>query len=386
MILVINCGSSSAKYEILDIKNGKVLFLAKGLIERIGEKSSRLLHKKGNRSFNKNIDCADHYKAIKILKEVLLDKRFGVLNNISEIKGIGHRVVHGGEDFREATVITKKVIDTLKKYNKLAPLHNPPSLLGIKACLKEFPNCPEVAVFDTAFFHTMPEKAYLYALPYKFYTNYNIRRFGFHGTSHKYVAYEAAKALKKPLNRLKLITCHLGNGCSMAAILHGRAIDTSMGFTPLEGLVMGTRSGDIDPAIIIYLMEKEGLNLKEINNILNKESGLLGLSEISNDMRDLKAAIRKGNRKAGIALEIFIYRIVKYIGAYTASMNGIDAVVFTAGIGQNNPDIINKIKNSISEIIKKFKTKILVIPTNEELMIARDTYEKIRNPKSEFQK
>lgn len=381
LILVINCGSSSVKYELFDIKSGKAVFLTKGIVERIDEKNSYCIIDKKNKSFVKKFSCRNHYEAIEFIKNALIDKKIGTgtLDNISDIKGIGHRVVHGGEDFKEATLITDRVIKILKKYNELAPLHNPPSLLGIKAARKYFPGIKNVAVFDTSFFQTMPARSFIYALPYECYSDYGIRRFGFHGTSHRFVANEAARILKKPINKLKLITCHLGNGCSITATKNGKAVDTSMGFTPLEGLVMGTRSGDIDPAIVMYLMEKKGLSSKAINDILNKKSGLLGVSGVSNDMRDIKAAIKKGNKRAEAALDIYIYRIVKYIGAYTASMNGLDALVFTAGIGEHNPDIIKRIKKEISNILKCFKTKVLVIPTNEELMIARDTYDKIKS-------
>ena len=376
-ILVVNCGSSSAKYQLFDIKKNRSL--AKGLIERIGQKGR----------------CKNHYDAINEIVDELTGKKTGlsgrlasrrsrglagVISSKDEIDGIGHRVVHGGEEFKNSTLITDNVIASVEKYSELAPLHNPPSLSGIKACLDIFKGIPQVAVFDTSFHQTMPERAFLYGLPYKYYEKYGIRKYGFHGTSHKYVAQAAAKRIKKPLGRLKIITCHLGNGCSMTAVERGRSVDTSMGFTPLEGLLMGTRSGDLDPAVVFYLMEKESLSPSRISDILNKESGLLGISGVSNDMRDLlKIAKGKGRQasRAGLALEMFIYRIEKYIGAYQAAMKGLDAVVFTAGIGEHNPWLVNRIKKDLKDVVGK-NVKILTIPTNEELLIARDTYQIVR--------
>lgn len=362
LILVINCGSSSAKYQLFDIR--KYRSLAKGLIERIGQP--------GN--------CKDHYEAINDIVRKLTDKKRGVISSKGQIDGIGHRVVHGGEEFKSSILITKKVINSIEKYSELAPLHNPPSLLGIKACLDIFKDIPQVAVFDTSFHQTMPETAFLYGLPYEYYKKYGIRKYGFHGTSHRYIALDTARRLGKPPGRLKIITCHLGNGCSMTAVDRGRSIDTSMGFTPLEGLLMGTRSGDLDPAVVFYLMKKEGLSPDEISDILNKKSGLLGISGLSNDMRDLLRGARirgRGARRAKLALEMFIYRIEKYIGAYFAAMKGLDAVVFTAGIGEHNPWIANRVKKDLKKVIGK-NVKILTIPTNEELLIARDTYEIIK--------
>lgn len=349
-ILVINCGSSSAKYELFDIRKNKKL--AKGLIERIG----------------KARNCPNHRRAIQIIKERLPDVR---------ISGIGHRVVHGGEEFEQPTRITKKVINKIEKYKSLAPLHNPPSLLGIRACLEIFKGIPQVACFDTAFHQSMPERSFIYALPYRYYEKYGVRRYGFHGTSHRYVASQALKVLKAPKRSHKIITVHLGNGCSITAVKRGRSVDTSMGFTPLEGLVMGTRSGDIDPAIATFLMRKERLSCREVDSILNKKSGLLGISGVSNDMRDILRAVKRGNRRARLALDIFIYRIKKYIGAYAAVMDGADAVVFTGGIGENMPAIKNEIKNSLKNLLGR-KTRFLTIPTNEELLIAHDTYKLIK--------
>jgi acetate kinase len=361
-ILVVNCGSSSAKYQLFDIKNYRSL--AKGLIERIGQNGS----------------CKDHYEAIGQIVSRLTDKRTGAISSVNEIAGVGHRVVHGAEEFKNSTLITKKVIASIEKYSELAPLHNPPSLLGIKACMDILRGIPQVAVFDTSFHQTMPKRAFLYALPYRYYEKYSIRRYGFHGTSHRHVAMDAARVLKRPLGRLKLVTCHLGNGCSMTAVEHGRSVDTSMGFTPLEGLMMGTRSGDMDPAIVFYLMDKEELTPHEISDILNKYSGLLGISGVSNDMRDLvKAANGRGPeaKMARLALEMFIYRIEKYIGAYQAAMKGLDAVVFTAGIGEHNPWLVSRVKKDLKGVIGR-KTRVLMIPTNEELLIAKDAYEIIK--------
>lgn len=362
LILVINCGSSSAKYQLFDIKKYRVL--AKGLIERIGQEGH----------------CASHYDAIAEIVRKLTDVKTGAIKSKSEIDGIGHRVVHGGEEFKESVLITAKVISSIEKYSELAPLHNPPSLAGIKACADILKGIPQVAVFDTSFHQTMPEKAFLYGLPYKYYEKYGIRKYGFHGTSHKWVAQAATKELGKAAKKLKLITCHLGNGCSITAVSGGRSVDTSMGFTPLEGLIMGTRSGDLDPAVVFYLMEKENLSTQRINDILNKESGLLGISGISNDMRDLiKGSRGKGQEasRARLALDMFVYRIKKYIGAYQAAMDGLDAIVFTAGIGEHNPWLVNRIKRDLKKVVSK-KVKFLVIPTNEELLIARDTCELIK--------
>ena len=360
-ILVVNCGSSSLKYQLFDIKRYRSL--AKGLIERIGHG-----------------DCRNHYDAITLAVDALTDKNKGVIRSKAEINGIGHRVVHGQEEFKKSTLITQKVIRSIEKYSELAPLHNPPSLSGIKACLDIFKGIPQVAVFDTSFHQTMPKKAFLYGLPYYYYKKYAIRKYGFHGTSHRYVAEEAAKKLNKTLGSLKIITCHLGNGCSMTAVDKGKSVDTTMGFTPLEGLLMGTRSGDLDPAIVFYLMEKEHLTPARISDILNKESGLLGVSGISNDMRDLIKGSRgkgQGARRAKLAIEIFIYRIEKYIGAYLAAMRGLDAVIFTAGISEHHPWLVNRIRKDLKDVVGK-KGKFLVVPTNEELLIARDTSEIIK--------
>lgn len=358
LILVINSGSSSIKYQLFDIKNKKSI--AKGKIERIGEVSSKI---------------KNHEQAINLILKNLTHPKQGVIKSVKEISAVGHRVVHGGEEISRPALINKKIIKIIEKYSELAPLHNPPALLGIRGTIKILAGIRQVAVFDTAFHQTMLPKAYLYALPLNLYKKYGIRRYGFHGTSHHYVALKAAEILKKPFNKLKLITCHLGNGCSITAIKNGKSIDTSMGFTPLEGVVMGTRSGDIDPAIVFYLMEKEGLSYKAVSELLNKKSGLLGLSGISNDMRDIVPLAKKGNTRANLAFDIFIYRLIKYIGAYIIALGGADAIVLTAGISENQPEVKNQISKYIKEAWGKTKIPILVIPTNEELMIAQQTYQ-----------
>lgn len=381
LILIINCGSSSAKYQLYDIR--KYRSLARGIVERIGRGDSVLKHQKDSKGagIDKKVHCPDHHVAIKIIVETLTDRLDGVIKSKDEIKGIGHRVVHGGEEFKASALITEKVIKSIEKYSELAPLHNPPSLFGIKGCLEILKGVPQVAVFDTSFHQTMPEHAFLYGLPFRYYKRYGIRRYGFHGTSHRFVAAEAASRLGRPLKRLKLVTCHLGNGCSMAAVDGGRSIDTTMGFTPLEGLLMGTRSGDLDPAVVLYILEKEKLSLANINDVLNKESGLLGISGVSNDMRDLLKVSKyqsvKVSKRAKLAIAIFIYRIEKYIGAYQAVMGGLDAVIFTAGIGENNPWLVKRIKKDLKNVVSK-RVKFLVIPTNEELLIAKDTYSIIK--------
>ena len=359
LILVINCGSSSAKYQLFDIAKKKVL--AKGVIERIGQHGS----------------CPDHSAAIASIVDKLTKGPGRAISSVNQISGIGHRVVHGGEEFKKATLLTAKVIKSIEKYSELAPLHNPPSLAGIRACSRILRGIPQVAVFDTAFHQTMPEEAFLYGLPYGYYKKYGIRRYGFHGTSHRFVSEEASRVLRRKASKLKLVTCHLGNGCSMAAVAGGRSIDTSMGFTPLEGLLMGTRSGDLDPAAVLYIMEKEGLSIGQTSDILNKKSGFLGVSGLASDMRDILKGARGRGQKAErckIAIEIFIYRIKKYIGAYQAAMGGLDAVIFTAGVGENNPWILKRIAAELKDVVRR-TTKFLIIPTNEELLIAHDTYE-----------
>ncbi|MBN1526832.1 MAG: acetate kinase [Candidatus Omnitrophica bacterium] len=379
LILIINCGSSSAKYQLFDAERHH--FLAKGIVERIGHTNSSLRHQTNSgKPLSRNVSCKDHHVAIEIIVKTLTDDRCGVIRSKNEIKGIGHRVVHGGEEFKASTFITPKVIRSIVKYSELAPLHNPPSLFGIRACSEILRGIPQVAVFDTSFHQTMPSRSFMYAIPYRLYAKYGIRRYGFHGTSHRFVAEEAARKLWRPLKDLRLITCHLGNGCSITAIDGGKSVDTSMGFTPLEGLVMGTRSGDIDPAVVFYLMEKERLSPAEVSDLLNKESGLLGISGVSNDMRDVVKASKGKGKAAGrarLALDMFIYRIEKYIGAYVAAMGGLDAVVFTAGISENNPWLVKRIEDDLKGIVPR-EAKFLVIPTNEELLIARDTYKIIK--------
>lgn len=391
-ILVINSGSSSVKYKLFNVKDEKEL--ARGVVERIGLKRSNLKHTSASRREVKlSKDIPNHDTAIKLALDFLTDKEHGVIRDVSEIGAVGHRVVHGGEEFSGSVVITNRVIKTIKSYSKLAPLHNPPNLLGIKVAKKLLPKIKHVAVFDTAFHQTIPPSAYLYALPYSLYEKDRIRKYGFHGTSHKYVALRTAEILRKPLTKLKLITVHLGNGCSITAVKNGKSINTSMGFTPLEGLVMGTRSGDIDPAVVFYLMGKKKLSVHQVDNLLNKKSGLLGMSGISSDMRDVYKEVRKGNRKAKLAFEVFIDRIQKYIGSYIAAMDGVDAIIFTAGIGENHAPTRSAVCEKLSflgvkidpkknnspakeKIIttKDSKVKVLVVPTNEELMIARETY------------
>ena len=390
-ILVINCGSSSIKYQLYEMKKKEVL--ASGFLEKIGEETSMLFHKRGKKSIQIEKKISNHKQGLCLVVDVLLSKEKGAIKSTSEIFAIGHRVVHGGEDFVESALITGKVIEIIDKYKDLAPLHNPPNLMGIEAAKEMFPEVPQVAVFDTAFHQTIPQEAYLYALPYEFYEKDKIRRYGFHGTSHRYVSKRAAEILSRPLEELDIITCHLGNGCSMTAVKRGKSIDTSMGFTPLEGLVMGTRSGDIDPAIIFFLSKKRNLSLEEIDEILNKKSGLLGISGVSNDLRENRKEAKKGNTRAKLAIDIFCYRIKKYIGAYIAILGRLDALVFTGGIGES----ATKVRASICDNMKflgielepaknaschkqeaiisntNSLVKVLVIPTDEEMVIAEDT-------------
>jgi len=391
-ILVINCGSSSIKYQLINREKRKAL--AKGLLEKIGKANSWQIHHIGGKVVKKQDEVANYEEGLESILALLLDKKRGVIKDASEISAVGHRVVHGGEDFFHSVLIDDEVVKTIKSYISLAPLHNPPNLAGIKAARSLLPDAPQVAVFDTAFHQTLPEKAFLYALPYQYYEKYKIRRYGFHGTSHRYIAERAAKFLKKPLKELKIITCHLGNGCSITAIDKGKSIDTSMGFTPLEGLVMGTRCGDIDAAAVLFLMEKENLTTAQMDNLLNKQSGLLGISGISNDLREVQKWVVKGDQRAKLTLEVFAYRIKKYIGAYSAVLGGLDALIFSAGIGENEANIRDKVcqgleflgvyldkkKNRASSKASRFistessPAKILVIPTNEEEMIAEETW------------
>ncbi|MCX5656807.1 MAG: acetate kinase [Candidatus Omnitrophica bacterium] len=379
LILVINAGSSSIKYQLFDLPHKD--YVAKGVIERIGERKSFVHYNlKGSPPLNKNVKIGDHRQGIKLLLSLLTDKKFGALNSLKQLSGIGHRVVHGGEEFRMPCLITGGVLKKIKEYGRLAPLHNPAEASVIEACLACLRGVPQVAVFDTAFHSSMPERAYMYGLPYRLYKNFGIRRYGFHGTSHQYVVHEAAKVMNRPLNKLKLITCHLGNGCSMAAVEGGKSIDTSMGFTPMEGLVMGTRPGDFDPSIILFLL-KNNYKISEINDILNRKSGLLGLSGLSNDVRDINKAVKRNNKRAKLAIDVFVYRIQKYVGAYVAVLGGLDALIFTAGIGENQSGLRANICAGLKFLLKVTGAKILVIKTDEEYMISRQAYSIIKKIK-----
>ncbi len=388
-VLVLNCGSSSIKYQFIDTDTR--LALAKGLVERIGMTGAVLSHSRYDGDSIKIAgEILDHKMAVEYVLAVMLSKNHGVIDDKEDIEAIGHRVVHGGETFSASVLITDDVVKVLQDNIELAPLHNPPNIKGIQAVTRLLPDTPQVGVFDTAFHAKMPPKAYLYGIPYDLYKKYKIRRYGFHGTSHLYVSQKAAEIMGKNLAELKIITAHLGNGCSMAAIKHGQSIDTSMGFTPLEGLLMGTRSGDLDPSLILYIMGKEGLSLHEAGTLLNKHSGLIGLSGESSDMREILVSVKDEQRKAVYAFEVFCYRIKKYIGAYTAAMGGLDALIFTGGIGENAREVreevckdleylgikLDTLKNESNvELISENSSgvKVFRIPTNEELVIALDT-------------
>lgn len=391
-ILVINCGSSSLKFQLINAESEEVL--AKGLCERIGIDGRLTYQPAGGEKEISEKAMPTHTEAIQFVIDALTNEKTGVVKSLSEIGAVGHRIVHGGEKFASSVVITEEVKKAVEECNDLAPLHNPANLIGVEACEKLMPGTPMVAVFDTAFHQTMPEKAYMYGLPYEYYEKYKVRRYGFHGTSHSYVSKKAAEVMRKAYDEVKTIVCHLGNGASVSAVLNGKSVDTSMGLTPLEGLVMGTRSGDIDPAIMEFIAQKENLDIEGIMNVLNKKSGVFGLSgEISSDFRDLTGAMAEGDKKAKIALEVFAYRVAKYIGAYAAAMNGVDDIVFTAGIGENvsyvreqvcsylgylgvelDPDANEKFRGEQREITKPgCKVRVFVIPTNEELAIARET-------------
>ncbi|MCR4922580.1 MAG: acetate kinase [Lachnospiraceae bacterium] len=390
-ILIINCGSSSLKFQLIDSESEKVL--AKGLCERIGIDGGMLNYQpEGKDKIVKNVEMADHTVAVQLVIDSLVDEKDGVIKGLDEIGAVGHRIVHGGEKFAEATIINDEVIKAIEECNDLAPLHNPANLIGIRSCQKIMPKVPMVAVFDTAFHQTMPKKAYLYGIPYEYYKKYKIRRYGFHGTSHSYVSKRTAEILGKDYNNMNIIVCHLGNGASISAVKNGKCVDTSMGLTPLEGLIMGTRSGDLDPAILEFLCQKEKLSISEVLNVLNKKSGVLGLSEISSDFRDIGKEADAGNDQAKTTLEAYSYRVAKYIGAYVAALNGVDAIAFTAGVGENDGSRreaiceylgylgieLDKEKNGKRGeelVISKpdSKVKVLVVPTNEELAIARET-------------
>lgn len=390
-ILVINCGSSSLKYQLIDSSNENVL--AKGLCDRIGIADSFIKQTvTGKDATVINVDLKDHNIAIAEVVKALTSKEHGVIESLADISAVGHRIVHGGEKFCESVIIDDEAMKAIEDCVPLAPLHNPANIIGIKACQAAMPGVPQVAVFDTAFHQTMPSEAFMYALPYEYYTKHSIRKYGFHGTSHKYVAERCAALMEKPIEDLKIITCHIGNGGSIAAVKGGKCMDTSMGFTPLDGLEMGTRSGILDPAVVLFLMENENLSSKEMNTVLNKKSGLAGVSGVSSDMRDVTQAAKEGNERAKLALDIFAYRVKSYIGQYAAVMNGVDAIVFTAGIGEN--DIAtrfacasgleylgvsvdaekNNVRGGEVEISADgSKVKVFVIATNEELAIARET-------------
>lgn len=392
-VLVVNAGSSSLKYQLIDVSSKMVV--AKGLCERIGIPNSKLVYKpSGKESHEITKDMRDHTDAIKMVLDALVDPQIGVIKSMSEIAAVGHRLVHGGEKFTGSCLITDEVLETMEELTELAPLHNPANLMGIRACRAIMKDTPMAGVFDTAFHQTMPRKAFLYALPYEAYTDMKIRRYGFHGTSHRYVSERAIAMLNKPADQTKVITCHLGNGSSIAAVQGGKSVDTTMGFTPLEGLPMGTRCGDIDPAIVTYIMNKKGWGTAEMDAYLNKDSGMQGLSGVSSDFRDLWTAEQAGNKRAQAALEVFCYKVKRYIGSYAAVMNGVDAIVFTAGVGENDrpvrADILKDMEYLGVELdIEKNNTcprgeevdiskagsrvKVFVIPTDEEMMIARDT-------------
>lgn len=395
-ILVINCGSSSLKYQLIDMNGEKVL--ANGLVERIGIEGSRLVHQKGSEPKVEILTpMKDHKDALSQVMTALTCSEHGAIASLEEIDAVGHRVVHGGEIFADSCVITTEVKKAIEECIELAPLHNPPNLLGIEVCEELLPGVSQVAVFDTAFHQGMPKSSYIYALPYEYYEKYKVRRYGMHGTSHRYVSQKAANLLGKDLKDLNIITCHLGNGASISAVEKGVSVDTSMGFTPLEGLVMGTRSGDIDPAIVTFIMDKENLSIDDMNSILNKKSGVLGVSGVSSDFRDIEGAAGEGNERAQVALDVFHKRVKKYIGAYMAEMGSVDAIVFTAGLGENSASSrleitknleafgisVDPEKNNIrgkDAVVSAddSKVKVLVVPTNEELMIARDTIELLK--------
>ena len=396
-ILVLNCGSSSLKYQLIDMENEAVLCI--GLVERIGIEGSILTQKKDGveGKYIKEQQMKDHQDAIKLVLEGVLDPTYGGVKDMNEINAVGHRVVHGGEKFASSVIITEEVEEAMRKCSELAPLHNPANLMGIDAIKAVLPGVPNVGVFDTAFHQTMPASSYLYGLPYRLYTEYGVRRYGFHGTSHKYVSQRAAEMLGKDIKDLKIITCHLGNGASIAAVDGGKVVDTSMGLTPLEGLIMGTRCGDIDPAIIPFIMKKENLDADGVDKLMNKESGVYGMTGISSDFRDICDAAAEGNQQAIDALDAYHKRVKKYIGSYAAEMNGVDAIVFTAGLGENGIDDRLAIASNLEVLGVKMdaeannvrgkervisaadsKVKVLLVPTNEELMIARDTLELVK--------
>lgn len=395
-VLVINCGSSSLKFQLIDSEKEHVL--AKGLCERIGiDKSSITYQSDKCEKMTKGVDMPTHNEAINAVISALTDKEIGVINDMSEVKAVGHRVVHGGEYFSSSAIVNEDVLEKIEKCNYLAPLHNPANVIGIKACMKIMKDTPNVVVFDTAFHQTMPEEAYLYGIPREYYEKHKIRRYGFHGTSHSYVSKRVAQIMNKPVEELKTIVCHLGNGASICAVDGGKSVDTSMGLTPLAGVMMGTRSGDIDPGILEVLAKMENKDVSEITNILNKKSGVAGLSQVSSDFRDITKAIEEGDTVAKSALDAYIRTVVRFVGAYVAVMNGVDTIVFTAGVGENNSavraGVVNHLKYlgvELDEEANKVrgeeklistadsKVKVYVVPTNEELAIARETVELVK--------
>lgn len=396
-VLVINAGSSSLKYQLYNMTDESVL--AKGRVERIGMDSSILVHEPtGGEEYNSVSEILDHTIAIRRVLESLTDEKHGVMKSVDEIDAVGHRVVQGAESFKESVLVDKEVKKEIRRLFDLAPLHNPAHIMGIEAVELNMPDVPQVVVFDTAFHQTMPEKAYLYAIPKVLYKKHKVRRYGFHGTSHYYVSLAAAEYLKRPLKELKVITCHIGNGGSLTAVKDGISVDTSMGMTPLEGLIMGTRSGDLDPAIVPYVMNKEELSIGEVNFMLNKHSGLMAISGSSSDMREITDAMAAGDANSTLAFEMFEYRLRKYIGSYVAAMDGVDVIVFTAGIGENSAIVREKVCENLTYLGVKLdpelnkirsgdprristpdsKVEVLVVPTNEELVIARDTYKLIQ--------
>lgn len=390
-ILVINCGSSSLKYQLINSDTEAVL--AKGLCERIGIEGSQITYQPADGEKEVTVSpMPTHTQAIQLVLDALTNEKTGVIKSLAEVGAVGHRVVHGGEKFTSSTLLTDEAMAAIEECNDLAPLHNPANLIGIRACQELMPNVPMVAVFDTAFHQTMPEEAYLYGLPYEYYENYKVRRYGFHGTSHSFVSKKAAEVAGKPYEDLKIIVCHLGNGASLSAVKNGKSVDTSMGLTPLEGLIMGTRSGDMDPAIMEYIAKKENLDIAGVMNVLNKKSGVMGLSGVSSDFRDLEDAANAGNDRAAKALKAYNYRVVKYIGAYVAAMDGVDVIAFTAGLGENGKTMRKAVCEHLSYLGIKIddeansvrgkdivistpdsKVQVMVIPTNEELAIARET-------------
>ncbi len=390
-ILVINCGSSSLKYQLINMENEEAI--AQGLVERIGIEGSILTQKvPGRDKYIIQVPMESHKEAIKHVIDSLTDKVNGVISNMSEINAVGHRVVHGGEKYAESVIINDEVMSKLEECVKLAPLHNPANIIGINACKELMPSTPMVAVFDTAFHQTMPKEAFIYPLPYELYEKHGIRKYGFHGTSHKFVSAQVAEMMGKDIKDIKIITCHLGNGASLSAVKNGKSVDTSMGFTPLEGIAMGTRCGNIDPAIVTFLMKEENMSVDEMNDLLNKKSGVLGISGVSSDFRDIEGAADEGNERAKLALDVYNYRVRQMIGSYAAAMGGVDAVVFTAGLGENSPatreDICkglefmgikvdsekNNVRGKAVDVsAADAKVKVFVVPTNEELVIARDT-------------